>query len=255
MGVSWDVSAEMVDLLVADESVCVNSKLQAVAVLQHCSLKDLSLFEFFQTYTLDGLRLVPVGEVSLPAGVSDCAAAWEFSDWRDDPTKPIAWRLERLRKHVAEVRMAGDMRLLESLLNYERQLAKQCEPVRTLGLVADDPEDAALPADDSGESVAGDLESDEPLAAEAADIAAVLENPKSVVVTPEPERVNSKGQKLVSDATLKEMYAAAKLIGFQNDIAAQEMLCAKLGVGSVGEVTEAAAVKIIDAMKKRLAAV
>ena len=95
----------------------------------------------------------------------------------------------------------------------------------------------------------------DPLAAEAAEIAAVLDNPKSVVVTAEPLRVDSKGRALVSAATLEQIYASAKLLGFANNIATQEALCAKQGIGSINDLTESAAVKIVAEMKKRLATV
>jgi hypothetical protein len=274
MALDWNVSREMVDQLLAEEVGGVKNRLQALAVFQHCSLKDLSLFEFFQTYTVDGLQLVSVADRVLVADVSvvgeSVRADWKFADWRDDPSKLISWRLERLRKHIAEVRIGGDVQYLGSLLNFERQMARQCEPVPTLGLVADDPVDDVAAGCDDVEEPEADEESQQPeespqlvaepelspvvdpLQAERDDIDAVFQNPKSAVVAPELERKDSKGRVLVKESTLKAMYAAAKLIGFANDIATQEMLCAKVGVSSVHDVTEAAAVKIIDAMKQQL---
>jgi hypothetical protein len=286
---NWNVEREMVDELVAAGIPGVDSKLKAMAVFQHCAVHDLSLFDFLSTTSIVGFSLAAVpslisggeghGEAALPLSLPSAAAfaegefpepgtdfvesepaavCWKFSDWRDDASQSSHWRLERLRKHIAEVRLSPDHReLLESLISHERKLAKICEPVPTLGMVADDPVeggDFLNEDEDSGVSIQDSESQISNMKSEPDSIAAVLANPKSATVAPSTERKNSAGQVLVSDQTLANLYEAAKRIGF-TEIAAQEAVCRKNSLRVIVDMTEAAALKFIENMKKRAAAV
>lgn len=288
---NWNVEREMVEELATAGIPGVDSKLKAMAVFQHCAVHDLSLFDFLSTTAVVGFSLAPFpsplsvgeghGEVALPLSLpaaaafaegdfpepeiepdepKPAAAVWKFSDWRDDLSQSPHWRLERLRKHIAEVRLSPDDReLLDSLISHERKLAKVCEPVPTLGMVADDPVDEGDFLNENEKS--SDTDQEPSVECQIADakpesdaIAAVLANPKAATVAPSAERKNSSGQVLVSDQTLVNLYEAAKRIGF-TEIAAQEAVCRKNSLRVITDMTEAAALRFIDNMKKRAASV
>ena len=175
----WDINESLVAELLAEEVGGVQTRMQAVAVLQHCSLRDMTLFEFFAKWQVDGMRLIPA---QLPPGVEvsfdpspPAAAAFSEGEFPAQssgadvvgcsglPTEMPVWkhdkwlacvrgadRLEELRKHIAEVIASGEGRYqawsgsvdyLVNLQDKEAKLARVVEPVLTLGMVADDDED------------------------------------------------------------------------------------------------------------------
>ena len=279
----WDVKEEMVDLLAdyfdSDPEIAdaAKRKLQSVAVLQHCSLRDMTLFEFFARFRVDGMRLIPLADVLAAAAFSevefpsqdDLPAArpedvdnpeWNHSHWR----KCVGGvdRLECLRKHIAEVATVwgAECVLWHELRRHEASLARVVEPVPTLGMVADDDVnffDQHPPCDEPDD----DAVSDKPASvippaspAEQAGIAAVLANPKSAApVADSAPRKDAQGRPLASEATIAELYACAERLGI-NKVAAQELACKQFKLRAIDELAESLARKVIDKMKAQAAA-
>lgn len=252
----WDVKEEMVDLLAghfapdAEFDTEINAaRLRAVAVLQYCSLRDMSLFEFFGKFEVQGLRLIPV---RFPSGVEvtfNDPPAWQYLEWKMSPNS--ATRLECLRMHIREVKAWGEGREWSGRVDYlveleqkEAKLARIVEPVPTLGMVADD-----VAVNEPAPTLAP------PSVAEQADIAAVLADPKTAapVVDASP-RKDAQGRALLSEVTLAELYECGQRIGI-NRIAVQELACEKLKLRTIDDLSEAAAVILIRKMKAQAAAV
>jgi hypothetical protein len=300
----WNVSREMVDELLAAGVPGLTTRLQAMLVFQHCTVHSLSLFDFLAQWKIEGLRLVPAVDPpkSAPSPflndlmneldesaydsvvVADPKSDYEFSDWRTFTLSSD--RLERLRKHIAEVQQFGmtlnsEIEYLNQLREFEKSLARVVEPVPTLGMIADDDPEAEVeePTAETLDDIESELEgvaaqpreehvdfsqSDEPSEAlpviapaskaEQDDIAAVLANPKAAkpVESSEP-RKDSAGRVLVSESRLEEIYKLAEKLGM-NRVQAQEFLCEKNKLRKVDELPEAIAVKIVDKIKERISA-
>jgi len=290
----WDVNESMVKELVDSGFGGVKmTRLQALAVFQHCSLRDMTLFEFFAQYTLEGMTLIPLASVPAAAAfaegefplendqpvlrpesrASEEAPEWKHGQWREIVSS--AGRLECLRKHIAEVAgntecryqdWSGGVEYFVHLQDQERKLARVVEPVPTLGMVADD--DADLVEPESGpesDSELADQPAEEyesepvlvippPSSAEQADIAAVLANPKAAApVVDSSLRKDAQGRALASDATLAELYACGERLGM-NRVAVQELACTKFGLRAVDDLPELFARKVIANMKAKAAA-
>ena len=187
---NWNVSSEMVDDLLKAGVSGLTTRLQAMLVFQHCTVHNLSLFDFFAKWKIEGLRLVPavdppassVASASLPAAAAfveeefpdeRCFASeanaqegsseisYVHSDWRSETLS--ARRLEKLRLHMAEVKPLAEQypisaNYFEQLKNMESSLARVVEPVPTLGMVADDEVEAEV--DEPTAETLDDIESE-----------------------------------------------------------------------------------------------
>jgi hypothetical protein len=297
----WNVSREMVDELLAAGVPGLTTRLQAMLVFQHCSVHSLSLFDFLAQWKIEGLRLVPAvdppksapspflndlmdelgSDASGPVAAADPKSDYEFSDWRAFTLSTD--RLERLRKHIAEVQQFGmtlnsEIEYLNQLREFEKSLARVVEPVPTLGMVADEVEaEVEEPTAETLDDIESELEgvaaqpreehvdfsqSDEPVEslpviapaskAEQDDIAAVLANPKAAkpVESAEP-RKDSAGRVLASNSRLEEIYTLAEKLGM-NRVQAQEFICEKNKLRKVDDLPEAIAAKIVDKMRQRI---
>lgn len=298
----WNISVEMVDELRAAGVPGLTTRLQAMLVFQHCTVHSLSLFDFFAKWKIEGLRLVPAVDPPAstpsaflndlieelaecdqqPVAAADPKSDYEFSDWRAFTLSSD--RLERLRKHIAEVQQFGmtlnsEIEYLNQLREFEKSLARVVEPVPTLGMVADDEVEAEVdgPTAETMDDIESELEGvaaqprgehidfsqpDEtsealPVIAPASkaeqdDIAAVLANPKGAkpVESSEP-RKDSAGRVLASDSRLEEIYSLAEKLGM-NRVQAQEFICEKNKLRKVDELPEAIAAKIVDKMRQRI---
>jgi hypothetical protein len=298
----WNISSEMVDELRAAGVPGLTTRLQAMLVFQHCTVHNLSLFDFFAKWKIEGLRLVPAVDSPAsapsaflndliedlaecdqqPVAGADPKSDYEFSDWRTFTLSSD--RLERLRKHIAEVQQFGmtlnsEIEYLNQLREFEKSLARVVEPVPTLGMVADDDVEAEVdePTAETLDDIESELEGvaaqpreedidfsqpDEPSEslpviataskAEQDDIAAVLANPKGAkhVESFEP-RKDSAGRVLASDSRLEEIYSLAEKLGM-NKVQAQEFICEKNKLRKVDELPEAVAAKIVEKMRQRI---
>jgi hypothetical protein len=272
----WNVSSTMVEALLAENVPGIDSKLKALLVFQHCSVHNLSLFDFLSRFRVDGLRVVPIEGLPVsrpsPALVEDLledVPQYRHSNWRDEPLSVD--RLEKLRVHLQEVTefaaagFVGSAEYVQQLKASESQLARVVEPVPTLGMVADD----APTVGDEEPELSSEVESDPEPAAEAsseplpvfapsseaeqAEIAAVLANPKAAQPVAAEPRKDAAGRLLVSDARLEEIYAEAERLGM-NRVQAQGFLCEKNNVRRVEDLSEVVAEKILKKMKARSAA-
>lgn len=274
----WDVSREMVDELLAAKVPGISTRLQALAVFQHCSINEWSLFDFFERCSVDGMMLLnkptiveyPVEE-SLPAVAAvvpaavDAAVCWKHEGWRDMTIS--ADRLECLRKHIAEVRSAGVVgEKLQSLEEMERKLARVVEPVPTLGMVAEDESDENLdeysadpmgePDDDANDDSLDQVARVESsMDAESDEIAAVLSNPQAAVQSDvATSRKDSQGRVLVSAEMLDQIFAAGARVGFTKEVL-KEMAIERFKLRVIEDLPEAVAVKFLSNLKQRAAAV
>jgi hypothetical protein len=186
---NWNVSVEMVDDLLKAGVPGLTTRLQAMLVFQHCTVHNLSLFDFFAKWKIEGLRLVPaVDPPALPEAAASLPAAAAFveeefpderfvasaaaqeglsemsyvhSDWRSETLS--ARRLEKLRLHMAEVKPLAEQypisaNYFNTLKSMESSLARVVEPVPTLGMVADDDVEAEL--DEPTAETLDDIESE-----------------------------------------------------------------------------------------------
>jgi hypothetical protein len=250
----WDISNQMVEELVAAKRPGVETRLQALAVFHHCSVHEISLFDFFERFQVSGLKLFPAQTVEsvvtaaetrdpVPAPVS-----FAHVNWRDCVVSID--RLEALRKHIAEVKSAGvavDQSQLQVLEEMERKLARVVEPVPTLGMVADDEEEdlseySSDPMSDEDDSAAVD-----DAASEQSEIASVLSNPQLAAATTEAgaAKKDSQGRVLVSAEMLEQIYAAGGRIGFTKE-ALRETACERFKLRTIEDLPEVIAEKFLQ---------
>lgn len=134
-----DIASErLVDEIVKAEWAGVSTRMEAIAVVHHCAMRSLSLFDFQRDFRVMDGELVDRDSTPVVPGVDMDDHEYQFADWREDVSASAFERLERLRKHIAEVRLSGNMVLLDSLISHERRLARIVEPIPTLGMVAYD---------------------------------------------------------------------------------------------------------------------
>lgn len=268
---NWNVSQEIVNELLSAQVPGVHTRLQAVAVLQHCSVNDISLFDFFGKYRVDGMMLLPKPTVlespndSPPADAvaaseaEPSSVAWKYECWRD--AVAAVDRLELLRKHIAEVRAVDavvpdrDVRVQE-LEEMARKLARVVEPVPTLGMVSDD--DQVDDSDDSMDEYSADP-MDEPhdqsSVDDAAEIAQVLSNPQAAGPVESPTaRKDAQGRTLVTAEMLEEIFVAGSRIGITRDVL-KEMACEKFKLRVIDDLPETVAKKFLQNMVSRAAEV
>jgi len=185
---NWNVSSEMVDDLLKAGVTGLTTRLQAMLVFQHCTVRNLSLFDFFAKWKIEGLRLVPAVDppalpeaaVSLPAAAAFVEeefpderthrkestavdlAKCRYAGWREETLSAV--RLEKLRLHINEVSdlivdgVEDNVDYVAKLMEYEKSLARVVEPVPTLGMVADDEVEAD--ADEPTAETMDDIESE-----------------------------------------------------------------------------------------------
>ena len=171
---NWNVSVEMVDDLLKAGVPGLTTRLQAMLVFQHCTVHNLSLFDFFAKWKIEGLRLVPAAAAFVEDEFPDerfvaSGAAHEglsemsyvHSDWRSETLS--ARRLEKLRLHMAEVKPLAEQypisaNYFEQLKRMESSLSRVVEPVPTLGMVADDEVEAEV--DEPTAETLDDIESE-----------------------------------------------------------------------------------------------
>ena len=281
----WNVERELVEQLLQAGIAGINSQLQAAMVFQHCAVHDLSLFDFLSQFRVEGFSLVRVaagtapfdgcpaleheteppvrGAMRKPVGV-----VWKYGAWRDE-TQSVN-RLEMLRKHIAEVQRDDPSNSwLGHLREQAAQLARVVEPVPTLGMVADDdipqkevPLSAATGEAEHGESERpGDAaESGKPQCSggaedQAADVAAVLANPRAAApaVDADEIRKDSRGNVLVTRVQLEEIYRLGERLGM-NRIQVQESACKRLKLRAIEDLPKLAAEKVIDQMRAKAGA-
>lgn len=283
----WNVSDKIVNELLEAKPEGVTTRLQALLVFQHCTVHNMSLFDFFAGWKVDGLRLVPKcdppksvpspflnelmeelggDEQKFPAE-PDPKSDYEYSDWRTFTLS--ADRLERLRKHIAEVQQFGmtlnsEIDYLNQLKGFESSLAAVVEPVPTLGMVSDDVEDDAADDSELVDEVEEVLEEFQPgqsaelvpalapaSAAEQSEIAAVLANPSAAHSVPEPVRKDAAGRVLVTDAKLADLYAKAEKLSM-NKVQVQEIVMRKFNLRSIDDLPDALASKFIENMQSKI---
>lgn len=201
MGVTWNCERELVDLIVHHQLAGCRTVLDAVLMIQHCSVKGISLLEFVREWCVFNGDLMPrkdvqvelvavtasedvpvgaaVAVASEPAPVAPPAPApavpvrWKYAEWRSEPVS--SKRLEKVRLHIAEVLAADGEHetYLRMLRQFESKLAAVVEQPGSLPLVADDDDEpdgeqvAVVPVDDlPANEVDADAEADPEIEAE-----------------------------------------------------------------------------------------
>jgi hypothetical protein len=216
----WDVSRELCQLLAEGHPFGIRTLSQAALVVQHCSVKGISLLEFGQQFRLDGFELAPANDPhefapsDLPADVDG-----------EQPAQAAPARRKRSRKLFDEPQVTGADVVPAAEIDVDAFMR---------------PENIVIKTDVD--------ESPEPKFEDAQKVAALLGNPEPPQT---PPAVNERGQLLCSEDQLREIYRLGEKLGMSR-VEVDAGIQQKSRVRVVSELTSSQAKGLIAAMAERV---
>ncbi len=216
----WDVSRELCQLLAEGHPFGIRTLSQAALVVQHCSVKGISLLEFGQQYRLDGFELAPANDPQEFAP-SDLPADGDG----EQPVQPAPARRKRSRKLFDEPQVTGADVVPVAEVNVDEFMRPE------IGVIKE-----AAP------------EIQEPKFEDAQKVAALLANPEPPKTLP---AVNERGQLLCSEDQLQQIYRLGEKLGISK-VEVDSGILQKTHIRVVQELTSSQAKGLIASMTERV---